>query len=211
MSGDRNLTETSSAVSAVDRERILGQRGAVLWFTGLSGSGKSTLAYALEERLTQMGKLAYVLDGDNVRMGLCSDLGFSADDRKENNRRVGEVAALFAESGLLLLTSFISPYRKDRAAARNKAQGKFVEIYLDVPVAICEERDPKGLYRKARAGAIQDFTGISAPYEEPEDPELRVNTAELSLGESVDSIVDYLSREGFLNAPAAAEEEGVNK
>jgi adenylylsulfate kinase len=178
---------------------MLGQRGAVIWLTGLSGSGKSTLAYALEHRLIEMGQLTYALDGDNVRMGLCSDLGFAPEDRNENIRRIGEVAALFADAGLLVLTSFISPYKQDRQAARATSRGNFVEVYLDVPVEVCERRDPKGLYKKARAGEITNFTGIDAPYEEPADPELRVNTDELSVAESVDRIVAYLEEHGYFD------------
>lgn len=210
MRDSRNLTQTHSAVAATQRAQLLGQRGAVIWFTGLSGSGKSTLAYALEERLTEMGKLTFALDGDNVRLGLCKDLGFSAEDRNENIRRVGEVAALFATAGLLVLTSFISPYRRDRAMARDISKNSFIEIYLDVPVAVCEERDPKGLYKKARAGEIKNFTGISDPYEKPLEPELRVNTHSMKLDECVDKIIDYLDTEGYFRAdsPQQDDEEG---
>ncbi len=196
MSDDRNLTRTHSHVASRERALLLGQRGAVIWFTGLSGSGKSTLAYALERRLTGIGQLCFALDGDNVRLGLCKDLGFSPEDRNENIRRIGEVAALFAEAGVLVLTSFISPYHKDRMAARATSKGKFIEVYLDVPVAVCEERDPKGLYKKARAGEITEFTGVSAPYEEPADPEIRVNTAELSVEQCVEKIIRYLEAAG---------------
>jgi adenylyl-sulfate kinase len=196
MSVDKNLTRTRSQVAARDRALLLGQKGAVLWFTGLSGSGKSTLAYALEKRLMELGRLTYALDGDNLRLGLCSDLGFSPEDRGENIRRIGEVAALLAESGMFVLTSFISPYRADRDAVRAKLKDQFIEIYLDVPVDVCEERDPKGLYKKARAGEIASFTGVSAPYEAPENPEIRVNTFELSLEDCVDTIVSYLETHG---------------
>lgn len=206
----KNLTQTHSAVAANQRAQLLGQRGAVLWFTGLSGSGKSTLAYALEERLTQMGKLTFALDGDNVRMGLCKDLGFSAEDRNENIRRVGEVAALFASAGLLVLTSFISPYRRDREMARETSKNSFIEVYLDVSVAVCEERDPKGLYKKARAGEIKNFTGISDPYEAPLHPEIRVNTHSMKLEECVDKIINYLDTEGYfsVDSPQQKDEEG---
>lgn len=167
--------------------------------TGLSGSGKSTLGYALEERLVSRGRMSYVLDGDNVRHGLCSDLGFSPVDRAENIRRVGEVAALFADAGVLVISSFISPYRADRAAARERiGDDRFIEVYLDVPVSVCEKRDPKGLYKKARAGDIPNFTGISAPYEQPETPELRLDTDALSVAGCVDQLVAYLERGGFL-------------
>src|SRR5690606_21478204 len=155
----RNLTLQRSLVAARDRAALLGQRGAVIWLTGLSGSGKSTIAYALERRLTGARRLTYVLDGDNVRHGLCSDLGFSPEDRTENIRRIGEVAALFADAGLIIITSFISPYRSDRELARSRAAaGSFIEVFLDVPVEVCERRDPKGLYKKARAGETPQFT-----------------------------------------------------
>ncbi len=206
MSDSRNLTRTHSSVAAVQRELMLGQRGAVIWLTGLSGSGKSTLAYALERRLTKMGRLTFALDGDNVRMGLCKDLGFTPTDRNENIRRIGEVAALFAEAGLLVLTSFISPYSQDRATARATSKGSFVEVYLDVSVAVCEARDPKGLYKKARSGEIANFTGISAPYEEPAEPEIRVNTEELNVEECVDKIVAYLDTEGYFNVESLKKE-----
>jgi adenylyl-sulfate kinase len=199
MSADKNLTRTRSQVAARDRALLLGQKGAVLWFTGLSGSGKSTLAYAVEKRLIEDGRLTYALDGDNVRLGLCSDLGFSAEDRGENIRRIGEVALLLAESGMFVLTSFISPYRADRDAVRAKLQDRFIEVYLDVPVEVCEERDPKGLYKKARAGEIASFTGVSAPYEAPENPEIRVNTFEMDLDACVDKVVSYLEDRGHFD------------
>lgn len=199
MSADKNLTRTRSHVAARDRALILEQKGAILWLTGLSGSGKSTLAYAVERRLIDMGRLTYALDGDNIRLGLCSDLGFSPEDRNENLRRIGEVAALFAESGMFVLTSFISPYRADRDALRAKLKDRFIEVYLNVPVEVCEERDPKGLYKKARSGEIDNFTGVSAPYEAPKSPEIRINTAEQSLAECVDEIVSYLKENGLLD------------
>ena len=199
MSSDRNLTRTQSQVAAKERAVMLGQKGAVIWLTGLSGSGKSTLAYALERRLIEIGQLTYALDGDNVRMGLCKDLGFSPEDRNENIRRIGEVAALFADAGLLVLTSFISPYRQDRMAARATSKGNFIEVYLDVSVEVCEKRDPKGLYKKARAGEIENFTGISAPYEAPQDPEIRVDTDALSVEQCVDEIIAYLETKGHFN------------
>ncbi len=206
MPGDKNLTATQSQVSAGDRAQILGQAGAVLWLTGLSGSGKSTLAYAVERKLVDMGRLAFVLDGDNLRLGLSSDLAFSQEDRSENIRRVGEVATLLSQTGMFVLTSFISPYRKDRDAVRAKVESAFVEVYLDVPLQVCEERDPKKLYHKARSGQIADFTGISAPYEEPTQPELRINTAEQSVDECVDTIVSYLQEQGLLQAAASKNE-----
>lgn len=196
MSNDRNLTRTHSQVAARDRALILGQKGAVIWLTGLSGSGKSTLAYALERRLTELGRLTFALDGDNVRMGLCKDLGFTPEDRNENIRRIGEIAALFAEAGLLVLTSFISPYRKDRIAAKATSDADFVEVYLDVSVEVCEKRDPKGLYKKARSGELKNFTGVSAPYEEPANPDVRVNTDTLTVDQCVDKIVAHLQERG---------------
>jgi adenylylsulfate kinase len=199
---DRNLTPTRSLVDANQRAQLLGQQGAVLWFTGLSGAGKSTLAYAVEKKLIDMGHLSYVLDGDNVRTGLSSDLSFSAEDRQENIRRIGELAALFYQSGMFVLTSFISPYRRDRAFAREKVGEHFIEVFLDVSLEECEKRDPKGLYAKARAGAIEDFTGIDAPYESPEHAEIRLRTHERSIEDCVDTIVEYLSTKGFLTSTA---------
>ena len=197
----RHLTLHKGHVSAEQRATLLGQQGATIWMTGLSGSGKSTLGYALEERLVSRGRMSYVLDGDNIRHGLSGDLGFSPADRAENIRRVGEVAALFADAGVLVISSFISPYRADRATARQRVgSDRFIEVYLDVPVSVCERRDPKGLYKKARAGDIPNFTGISAPYENPENPELRMDTDALSVPGSVDTIIDYLERGGFLRA-----------
>ena len=199
MTGDKNLTATSSLVEASERAQILGQAGAVLWFTGLSGSGKSTLAYALERKLIDMGRLAFVLDGDNLRLGLCSDLAFSADDRSENIRRVGEVATLLSQTGIFVLTSFISPFREDRDAVRAKVKSAFIEVFLDVSLQDCESRDPKNLYRMARSGQIKDFTGISSPYEEPNNPELRMNTALESVDQSVDRIVSYLQAQSLIS------------
>ncbi len=194
-----NLTASESHVSRAQREALLRHRGATLWFTGLSGSGKSTLARAVEESLIDRRVLAYVLDGDNVRHGLCADLGFSAEDRVENIRRVGEVAKLMNDSGVLVLTAFISPYRADRARVRALLpEGEFVEVFVDCPLEICEQRDPKGLYRKARAGALPDFTGVSAPYEPPEAPELRVATGTRPLGDCVSDILVALEERGLI-------------
>lgn len=196
----RHITRHTGHVSVEERARLLGQRGAVVWLTGLSGSGKSTLAYAVESRLVEEGHPAFVLDGDNLRHGLNRDLGFSAEDRDENIRRVGEVAALFAEAGVIAIASFISPYAVARERARERAgRDAFVEIYLDTPLAVCERRDPKGLYKKARAGEIPEFTGISAPYEVPEDPSLRLDTDALSVEACVDLVVDHLRAERFLS------------
>jgi len=168
-------------------------RSAVIWFTGLSGSGKSTLAHALEDRLYHLGTRTFVLDGDNVRHGLCSDLGFSDDDRKENIRRIGELSKLFLESGTVVLTAFISPFREDREIARNVTpHGDFIEIFCDASLNVCESRDVKGLYAKARAGVIPHFTGISSPYEEPVRPELSVDTGNKSIEECVDQVLNLL-------------------
>jgi len=178
-------------------------RGCVVWLTGLSGSGKTTTAHVLAEMLERTGHRAYVLDGDQLRSGLNSDLGFSPADRAENIRRAGEVAALFADAGLFVVAAFISPYRKDREAARAAAAGNFVEIYLDAPIEVCERRDAKGLYRRARAGGIADFTGISAPYEEPQGADLRINTAGVSPQEAAREILALLERRQIIAAAGA--------
>ncbi|MFI5314675.1 MAG: adenylyl-sulfate kinase [Myxococcota bacterium] len=194
-----NLTSSESHVSRAQREALLRHSAVTLWFTGLSGSGKSTLARALEQELIERRVLAYVLDGDNVRHGLCADLGFSAEDRVENIRRVGEVARLMNESGVLVLTAFISPYRADRARARALLPaGEFLEVFVDCPLDVCERRDPKGLYRKARAGALPDFTGVSAPYEAPDAPELRIATGTRPLAECVRELVAALEERGLI-------------
>lgn len=175
------------------REMLNNHRSVILWFTGLSGSGKSTLAHAVEEHLHQMGCRTFVMDGDNVRHGLCSDLGFSTEDRTENIRRIGEAAKLFVEAGVIVLTAFISPFRKDRIMARKLVpHGDFMEIYCKASLEVCEKRDVKGLYQKARDGKIKDFTGISSPYEVPEAPDLCVDTASMPLEQSVDQVVELL-------------------
>ncbi len=205
VSTSQNIVHQPSLVAARDRSRLLGQQGAVIWLTGLSGSGKSTIAYHLERRLTADRHFTYVLDGDNVRHGLSSDLGFSHEDRTENIRRVSEVAALFADAGVLCLTSFISPYVSDRALARERVPaGKFIEVFLDVPVEVCERRDPKGLYKKARRGEIRDFTGISAPYERPTEAELSLDTDALDLDACVSTIIAYLGERGFFTVGESA-------
>lgn len=173
------------AVRSEERSTLLGQQGLVVWFTGLSGSGKSTVARGLERRLTDEGRLVYVLDGDNVRHGLNADLGFSPEDRAENVRRLGHVGALFADCGIICLVAAISPYRADREAARQAAEGRFVEIHVHAPLRVCEARDTKGLYARARAGLVADFTGISAPYEDPVAPEAVVDTSVETLESSV--------------------------
>jgi adenylylsulfate kinase len=194
-----NITWHDGQVGRKEREALLGQRGATIWLTGLSGSGKSTIAVAAEQALVERGQLAYVLDGDNVRHGLNKNLGFSPADRTENIRRIAEVAKLFTDCGVLVLTSFISPYRSDRDAARALfGNGDFVEVYVDAPLATCEARDPKGLYKKARAGEIPEFTGISAPYEPPERPELVLDTAALPVAGSVAALLGYLEAQGYL-------------
>lgn len=201
-----NIVRSRGAVGRLDRERLLGQRGCVAWLTGLSGSGKSTLAHALERALLSEGRLAYVLDGDNLRHGLCGDLGFSAEHRQENIRRAGEVAALLADTGAVVLCSFISPYRKDREGVRKAiGDGRFLEVHVDASVAVCEQRDPKGLYKKARQGLIPDFTGIDAPYEAPLTPELRVDTAAQSIDAAAQTIRNLLAERGFLAPPADSE------
>lgn len=181
------------------RQTLLAQRSVVLWFTGLSGSGKSTVAHATEKRLADMGCLTYVFDGDNVRHGLCGDLGFSLDDRKENIRRIGEMVKLFTDAGVISLTAFISPFREDRRRVRDLlGDGDFIEVYCRCALEVCEERDVKGLYRRARAGEIKDFTGISSPYEEPDEPEVVLDTDRTPIDASVDQIIDFLRGHGVL-------------
>ncbi len=204
MTSPRNLRRHDGAVPRAARERLLGQRGGVVWFTGLSGSGKSTVARALEERLAAAGRLVYVLDGDNIRHGLCADLGFSPTDRVENIRRIGHVAALLADTGVLVLTAFISPFRADRAQVRALLGADFVEVFVDATLAVCEGRDPKGLYRKARAGEIPEFTGITSPYEPPQHPELRLASGPLSVAECAAAVHDLLRQRGFLTPPASS-------
>lgn len=188
-----NITWHEGEISKQDRERQLQQKGVVVWFTGLSGSGKSTLARAVEEKLFERAHLSMVLDGDNIRHGLNKNLGFSPEDREENIRRIGEVAKLFATAGLVTMTAFISPYRKDRDGARKlMADGEFIEVFVKVPLAVAEDRDPKGLYKMARAGKIKEFTGISAPYEEPLNPELTIDTSLMDLEESVQAVIEAL-------------------
>lgn len=188
-----NIVWHHATVTRQRREQLNGHKAAVVWFTGLSGAGKSTLAHAVEEELHQLGCRTYVFDGDNVRSGLCSDLGFSAADRSENIRRIGEMTKLFVDAGVIALTAFISPLRSDRERVRRLiGDADFIEIHVQCPLAVCESRDVKGMYQKARAGQIKEFTGISAPYEEPEQPDLVVNTGEETLNESVNKVMNIL-------------------
>jgi len=194
-----NITWHAGQVSRTDREKLLGQRGCTIWLTGLSGSGKSTIAVAAEKALAQKGRLTYILDGDNIRHGLNANLGFSPADRTENIRRIGEVSKLFTDAGIIVFTSFISPYRADRDAVRKiMGEGDFIEAWVQATVDTCESRDVKGLYKKARAGEIKDFTGISAPYEEPLKPEVVLDTNGQSVEQSVANLVAYLQKNGFL-------------
>jgi len=190
---NNNITWHHAVITRAHREKLNGHKGAALWFTGLSGTGKSTLAHAIEERLYYLGCRTFVFDGDNVRHGLCSDLGFSSEDRRENIRRIGEMVKLFVEAGMIAMTAFISPYRRDREWVRLLVgKENFVEIFCDCSLEICEKRDVKGLYAKARRGEIPEFTGISAPYEVPENPELHLKTDKMSLNDCVDVVVNYL-------------------
>ena len=195
----REVVWHHATVTRARREQLNGHRAAVLWFTGLSGAGKSTLAHAVEEELHRLGSRTYVLDGDNVRHGLCADLGFSVDHRHENIRRIGELGKLFIEAGVIALTAFISPLRADRRRVRGLfAPGDFIEVYVKCPLEVCEARDVKGMYKKARAGQIPEFTGISSPYEEPEQPELVVETASHALEESVAQVLGCLRARGLI-------------
>ena len=188
-------------ITREDRNRLLGQKGATLWFTGLSASGKSTIAVALEAVLYEQGKLCYRLDGDNIRFGINKNLGFSAEDRAENIRRIGEIAKLFVDSSLIVLSSFISPYWKDREQVRKlheEAGFEFVEVFVDCSLETAEQRDPKGLYKKARAGEIKNFTGIDDPYEAPENPEIHLHTDQMTLEEEVEIIVEYMKEKSII-------------
>jgi adenylylsulfate kinase len=196
-----NITWHEGAVSAADRRRVVGQRGAALWMTGLSGSGKSTIACIAEQMLLAEGHNAYRLDGDNLRHGLCSDLGFTPEDRAENIRRAGAVAKLLAQAGVIVLASFISPYLRDRQAVRDSfGSGEFIEVYVKASLAAAESRDPKGLYKKARAGVIRQFTGIDDPYEPPVNAEIVLDTEIATAEQSAAKIVEYLRAGGYLSA-----------
>jgi adenylylsulfate kinase len=199
-----NVTWQDGEVSRQDRFTILKQRGATIWFTGLSGSGKSTIAVALEQALYSIGKLSYRLDGDNVRLGINKNLGFSEEDRKENIRRIGEIAKLFGDAGVISLSSFISPSTADRDEVRflhEQAGLEFIEVHVDCSLAVAEERDPKGLYKKARAGEIKNFTGIDDPYEAPKNPEIHLHTDKTTLEQEVQIILDHLTENGFIVPP----------
>ena len=194
-----NTVWHNATVTRVRRERANNHRGVVVWYTGLSGSGKSTLAHTVEEALHQLGCQTYVFDGDNVRHGLCADLGFSAEDRSENIRRIGEMVRLFVDAGVIAQTAFISPFLKDRELVRQRVGVEdFVEVYCRCPIEICEQRDVKGLYKKARAGEIPEFTGISSPYEEPQQPDLIVDTGTTSLPDCVERILRILAKRGVI-------------
>ena len=199
-----NVTWHDGEISREDRYNILRQRGATIWFTGLSGSGKSTIAVALEQALYKLGKLSYRLDGDNVRLGINKNLGFSEEDRKENIRRIGEVAKLFGDAGVISLSSFISPYKADRDEVRSLHESaglNFIEVFVDCSLAEAEKRDPKGLYKKARAGEIKNFTGIDDPYEALVNPEIHLRTDEMSIEQEVEIIMEHLQSNGYILQP----------
>ncbi|MBU3111113.1 adenylyl-sulfate kinase [Clostridium lacusfryxellense] len=188
----KNLTWHDTSVSREKREILLKQKAKLLWFTGLSGSGKSTVANALDIRLNQRGAATYLLDGDNIRLGINSDLGFSLEDRNENIRRISEIGKLFVDAGLITIACFISPLKVNRQMARETLGEDFIEVFVDCPIEECEKRDPKNLYKKARLGEIKEFTGITSPYEKPENPEIIVNTKDQTIDQCVDKILDYL-------------------
>ncbi len=190
---DHNITKK-------DRSQIKDQKPCILWFTGLSGSGKSTIANAVETKLNQLEKHTYLLDGDNIRMGLNKGLGFSDEDRVENIRRIGEVSKLFVDAGIIVLTAFISPFQKERDAVRALVEkSEFIEIFIDTPLEVCESRDPKGLYQKARKGEIPNFTGIDSPYEAPQNPEVYIHSNSISIDEAANTVINYLSQQGYLD------------
>jgi len=194
----KNIVWHDHGIKKEDREKILGQKAALLWFTGLSGSGKSTIASKLQKKLIADGKLVYILDGDNIRQGLNNDLRFSAKDRKENIRRIGEVAKLFVDSGIIVIASFISPYRSDRDDVRGKVDKSFIEVYVKCDLSECEKRDPKGLYKKARLGEIKNFTGIGDPYEEPKNHEIVIDTSNNNVSDCVDQIYEYIKNKKII-------------
>ena len=194
-----NIKWHHGKITKQDRTNLMKQKGLTLWLTGLSGSGKSTIAVELEHALIENSHQAYILDGDNIRHGLNKNLGFSPEDRSENIRRIGEVAKLFTDANIITITAFISPYRQDRENARKlQKDGEFIEVYVKCPLDVCEQRDTKGLYKKARAGEVKEFTGISAPYEEPLNPEITIDTSKLSVEESTKAILSYLEKKGYV-------------
>jgi len=195
----KNITWHEHKVTQTQREKILNQKGCVIWFTGLSGCGKSTIANEVSFLLHKKNKLSYILDGDNIRHGLNNDLGFSPEDRSENIRRISELACLFADAGIITITAFISPYRKDRQLCRTMMnEQNFFEVYIKAPLHVCESRDPKGLYKKARAGEIKQFTGIDAPYEEPENPEIILDTDKFTVNECAQQVIDVLDKNNII-------------
>jgi len=197
---NKNIVWHDHHVSKEERSSIKGQKPCVLWFTGLSGSGKSTVANAVESKLLELKKHTYLLDGDNVRMGLNKGLSFSDEDRIENIRRIGEVSKLFVDSGTIVLTAFISPFQKERDTVRSLVEeDEFIEVFIDTPLETCESRDPKGLYKKARAGEIPNFTGISSPYEAPQKPEIHIVNDKTSIEDVVEKIIGYLNDKGYIN------------
>ncbi|MBE3606329.1 adenylyl-sulfate kinase [Campylobacter sp. RM13119] len=203
MDQDNNIVWHNQTITKDERTVLLGQKPCIIWFTGFSGSGKSTIANAVELELFKRGRKTYLLDGDNVRYGLNKDLGFSENDRVENIRRVGEVAKLFVDSGLIVLTAFISPFKSDRQIARNLVKDdEFIEVFIDTPLEICEQRDPKGLYKKAREGVIKNFTGISSPYEAPQAPQVHIKTDGCSVQECANIVVKYLIDFGYIKEGA---------
>lgn len=200
MSSNENIIQHSFEVKKRERGHLKKQKPCILWFTGLSGSGKSTIANALDIRLHSLNKHTYILDGDNVRLGLNKGLTFSDEDRVENIRRIGEVAKLFVDAGEIVLSAFISPFKEDRQRVRMLVEdGEFIEVFVDTPLEICEKRDPKGLYKKVRSGEIKNFTGISSPYEKPDSPEILIETQILDVDKSVEKIISYLDKKGYLS------------
>ena len=199
MSNSKNIVWHDHHVSKLQRAKLKEQKPCILWFTGLSGSGKSTIANAVELKLNELGKHTYLLDGDNIRMGLNKGLGFSDKDRVENIRRIAEVSKLFVDAGLIVLTAFISPFQEERDKVRNLVDdGEFIEIFIDTPLEVCESRDPKGLYKKARDGEISNFTGISSPYEAPKKAEIHIKNDKVSIDECVETVTEYLKSRGYL-------------
>ncbi len=194
-----NIKWHHGKITKEDRVKLLNQKGVTIWLTGLSGSGKSTIAVELEHALIENRHQAYILDGDNIRHGLNKNLGFSPEDRTENIRRIGEVAKLLTDANIITIAAFVSPYRGDRDGIRKLLDDEFIEVYVECPLDVCEERDTKGLYKKARAGEVKDFTGISAPYEEPLSPELTIDSSKLTVEESTRAILNYLEENGYVS------------